>query len=206
MPRPRKTPAEMQAMRERILDTAYAILEESGPNAITSRSIAERLGMAHMSLFTYFDNQAAIISALRGREMARWQHRLAENAARAQREDIRQVVRKHLTFYTELARENPNLYYLAWVAPEESEEHRLAQRVQMMEIVEGLAVLLELGMAEGAFARRDALMAAISVLGMVNVPNILYFSGKVLDPRVRDRMVAEMLPAAMLYLETKKEG
>ena len=57
MPRPKKTEEEIHAMREKILDVTQTILEEDGPEAITSRAIAERLGMSHMSLFTYFENQ-----------------------------------------------------------------------------------------------------------------------------------------------------
>jgi AcrR family transcriptional regulator len=53
MPRPKKTDSERQAMRERILDSALAILREEGPEAITSRAIARRMGLSHMSLFTY---------------------------------------------------------------------------------------------------------------------------------------------------------
>ncbi len=72
MPRPKMTPAQLEATREQILDTALAILQESGPEAITSRAIAERMGVAHMSLYTYFENQAAILRALSTRELARW--------------------------------------------------------------------------------------------------------------------------------------
>lgn len=53
MPRPKKTDVEIQAMREKILDVALAILDEDGPEAITSRAVAERMKVAHMSLFTY---------------------------------------------------------------------------------------------------------------------------------------------------------
>ena len=55
MPRPKKTTVEIESMRGQVLDTAFAILQSEGSEAITSRAIAERLGVAHMSLFTYFN-------------------------------------------------------------------------------------------------------------------------------------------------------
>ena len=61
MPRPKKTHEEKHLMRERILDCANAILQEDGPDAMSSRAIAERMGMAHMSLYTYFVNQRDIL-------------------------------------------------------------------------------------------------------------------------------------------------
>ena len=80
MARPQKTDAEIQAVRERILDTALAILQESGPEALTSRAIARRLNVAHMYLFTYFKNKAAILAAPEG--LDRILNNLVSNAVR----------------------------------------------------------------------------------------------------------------------------
>ena len=68
MPRPKKTPAQLESTREKILDISLSILQKDGPEAVTSRAIAEGLGVAHMSLFTYFDNHAAVVRDVRDRE------------------------------------------------------------------------------------------------------------------------------------------
>jgi AcrR family transcriptional regulator len=83
MPRPKKTEAEIQAMQQRIVETALELLEEGGIGAISSRGIAEHMGIAHMSLFTYFDNQEAILEAVRREIVQRWQTRQAEFIERA---------------------------------------------------------------------------------------------------------------------------
>ena len=109
MPRPKKTDIQLETTRQQILDTALAILQESGPEAITSRAIAERLGMAHMSLYTYFENQAAILRALSQREMMKWRVKQQVFDQRAETEDLVRVVEDLLRFYINFAREKPNL-------------------------------------------------------------------------------------------------
>jgi AcrR family transcriptional regulator len=201
MPRPKKTPTQLEATREQILDTALAILQEQGPEAITSRAIAERMGMAHMSLFTYFKNQAAILAALREREMFKWRAQQDGIEQRAQTEEISKVVQKMLNLYIDFARENPNLYRLAWVMPDVGFESLEENRQRMQATVGQLAGLLKLGMERGEFKPRDPFLAAASVLGMVNTPSILFHTGKLADPLLRDRMVDEVLVAAMTYLK-----
>ncbi len=201
MPRLKKTEAQRQTTREQILDTAYTILQEEGPRALTSRAIAERLGVAHMSLFyTYFENQAAILSALREREVAamRLQQQLLEQ--RAETEDIVQVVKEALELPIRYARENPHLYDLAWVMPDVGGESLEQNRQRMQGTVEQLAGLLKKGMDQGKFVPRDPILGAVTVLGMVNMPYILFLSGKLVDAELRDRMVEETFSAAMRYL------
>ncbi len=200
MPRPKKTDTQIQAMREQILDAAYAILQESGPQALTSRAIAEQLGVAHMGLFTYFENQAAILNALRERELAKMRVQQQALKQRAETEDIVQVVIEALEFPIRYAQESPNLYYLAWVMPEMGGESLEQNRQRMQGTVEQLARLLKKGMDEGKFESRDPVLAAATALGMVNMPYILFLSGKLVDAELRDRMVEETFSAAMRYL------
>ncbi len=203
MPRPKMTPAQLEATREQILDTTLAILQESGPEAITSRAIAERMGVAHMSLYTYFENQAAILRALSKRELAKWRAKQNIFDLRAETEDIIGVVEDLFRFFIAFARENPNLYRVAWVMPEVGGESPEESRQRMQASVGHLANLLQLGMERGVFAFRNPFLAAGTVLAMVNMPYILFHSGKMIDSTLRDQMVEEVLSAALGYL-TKK--
>ncbi len=201
MPRPRKTPAQLESTREKILDMAFSILEEAGPEAVTSRAIAEGLGVAHMSLFTYFENHAAILRSLRERELSRWRAKQQGFEQRATSENIVQVVEDTLRHYIDFAREKPNLYRLAWVMPEVSGETPEESRQRMQATVGHLAGLLQLGMESGVFENREPFLTAGVVLGMVNMPHILFLSGKIVFPDLRDRMVDEVFSAAMQYLK-----
>jgi AcrR family transcriptional regulator len=201
MPRPKKTPAQLESTREKILDIALSILQESGPEAVTSRAIAEGLGVAHMSLFTYFENHAAILRALRERELSKWQAQQQGFEQRATAENIVQVVEDVLRHYIDFARENPNLYRLTWVMPEFGIESPEENRQRTLNTVGHLAGLLQLGMTSGVFENREPLLSAGTVLAIVNTPYILFHSGKLIDPIMRDRMVEEMFSAAMGYLK-----
>lgn len=203
MPRPKKTPAQLESTRELILDVALAILQEQGPEAITSRAIAERMGVAHMALYTYFENQAAILHALRQREMAKWHASQQVFNQRSETEDIPAVVEDLLRFFISFARENPNLYRIAWVMPEVGGETPEENRQRMQATVGQLATLLQKGMRSGVFEPRNPFLAASTVLAMVNTPYILFHSGKLVDPVLRDQMVDELLLAALGYLKRK---
>ncbi|MBK9782167.1 MAG: TetR/AcrR family transcriptional regulator [Anaerolineales bacterium] len=203
MPRPKKTPAQLEATREKILDVALSILQESGPEALTSRAIAEDLGVAHMSLFTYFENHAAILRALRERELSKWQAQQQVFEQRATPENIVQVVEDVLRLYIDFARENPNLYRLAWVMPEFGIESPEENRQRTLNTVGHLAGLLQLGMASGVFENREPLLSAGTALAMVNTPYILFHNGRLADPTMRDRMVDEVFSIIMNYLKKK---
>ncbi len=203
MPRPKKTATEIQAMREKILDVTQAILKEDGPDAITSRAIAKRLGMSHMSLFTYFENQAAIVSALRNRMLSNWSSVFEKIKERASTEDIPQLVEELLGILVTYAKENPNIYRMGWVVPDKGNEYLEEGLQKKLIAADPLADLLIIGMERGDFAQRDPLVAATTALGMVNMPFILFHNGRIDDPVFRDRMVEEVLLAAMQYLNAK---
>ncbi|MDQ4084801.1 MAG: TetR/AcrR family transcriptional regulator C-terminal domain-containing protein [Actinomycetota bacterium] len=51
--------------REAILDGAVSLLDERGPAALTMRSLAERLGVRPMALYTYFASKDQLLDAAR---------------------------------------------------------------------------------------------------------------------------------------------
>lgn len=203
MPRPKKTPAQLESTREKILDISLSILQKDGPEAVTSRAIAEGLGVAHMSLFTYFENHAAILRALRERELSKWQAQQQDFEQRANSKNILQVVEGVLRHYIDFARENPNLYRLAWVMPEIGIESSEENRLRTLNTVGHLASLLKLGMEAGVFENREPLLAAGTALAMVNTPFILFHNGRLADLIMRDRVVEEVFSATMGYLKKK---
>lgn len=201
MPRPKKTTAEIETTRDRILDIALAILQESGPDALTSRAIAERMGVAHMSLYTYFENQSAILQTLTSREMAKWRATQQNFLQRAETEDINTIVEELLLFTISFARENPNLYRMAVVYPETGMESQEENHLRMQTTVGQLAGIIQLGMERGVFKSRNPFLAAATVWAMINTPYILFHTGKIKDPVMREQMMNEIMDAALGYLK-----
>ena len=67
--KPKKQPSariaqKRQQVKREILDSAQAILSESGPEAVTLASVAGRLGMTKQSLYHYFASKEALIRGL----------------------------------------------------------------------------------------------------------------------------------------------
>ena len=201
MPRPKQTTEEREAMRERILDAAHALLLEQGPEALSIRVIAERVGVSHMVLYTYFENHEALVYALRARlreEREAWR---AEALRRAETGDVAAVMRESLARYTTMANEHPALYTFLWVQPvaPDADGHEAPHR-PFQGNIRYLTQLVQLGIARGVFAPRDATVAAGLVFTMIHAPLLFYYSGRLSDPHLRDRLSAEALDAAMDYL------
>jgi AcrR family transcriptional regulator len=64
-PAGRGRPGPRRALTENeILDAAFSLLDEGGPNAASVRGIAARVGVAPNAVYTYFPDKAAVIKAL----------------------------------------------------------------------------------------------------------------------------------------------
>ena len=201
MPRPKKTPEEIQVMREKIQSTAIEILQDEGFHAVTSRSIAAKLGMSHMSLFTYFENQLEIFSSMANGYMERINTHLDTFVERAKKEDILPLVEETWQCLLEFILQNPALHRLTWST---FGAESIDTNPGNDGIISRLAKLLVIGMERGAFEHRNPQLAAITFIGCLNMPFVLHHTGKVQDISLRDQLVDEGLVAAIRYLEKKK--
>ena len=66
-----------------------------------------------------------------------------------------------------------------------------------------LANLLDSGMAQGEFITNDPQLTANILLGMENMPFMVYHNDRIDDPEFRDRMVEEVCIIVMNYLKGK---
>lgn len=61
----------MKVDRQRILDTALELLNEVGIDALSTRAIAQRLGVQQPALYWHFKNKRALLDAMNGEILAR---------------------------------------------------------------------------------------------------------------------------------------
>ena len=201
MPRPKQTEEEREAMRERILDAAHELLMEQGPVALSTRVIADRLGVSHMVLYTYFENHDALSHALRARLREEREATRAEALRRAETGDVAAVMRESLARYATMAKEHPALYTFLWVQPVSPGGAWLKQPNRPFEgNIRYLAQLAQLGMARSIFVERDPIVAAGVAFATVHAPLLFYYSGRLTDESLRDRLSAEALDVAIRYL------
>ena len=92
-PRRRLSPAESRAAA---LDAARDLLLESGPQAVTLKAVAGRIGRTHANLLHHFGSAAGLQSALAGRISAQVTAQIADAVERARNgeADTREIVDK----------------------------------------------------------------------------------------------------------------
>ncbi|MFM2032213.1 MAG: hypothetical protein RLZZ297_978 [Chloroflexota bacterium] len=200
MPRPKKTEAEKAAMRQRILDCTEAILRAHGPEALSSRAIAERLGMAHMSLFTYFENQQDILQTLVERDTVKLIAEIDEIETRMSPQAFPAIIDEILAFMVVYATEYPNMYRLAWVSPHMGYESHEQNQQRVDNIANRLGGVLKYGMDCGALPHRDPYVCALTIMTMVNSPFFMLYSGKYADLAATMVISREVIACARAYL------
>ena len=196
MPRAKRTEQEIEAMRGRILDATLELLRQDGLEGISIRKIADRIGVSHMLLYSYFDNRAAIIQSLREREFEQMEAFCAESLRRAETGDALVQVRESLGQFIEISREHPMLYQVAW-------RRATSWRVDSQNvtaILEHLSQLIQLCIKRGQCIGRDPALAAVMVFGIVNGTLMLYHSLPALGQTAIAELEREVIEAAMTYL------
>lgn len=83
MPRKPLTEAEKAVVREKAAVAARRIMDEQGAEKATIRAIAKEVGMSAMSLYTYFENKADIVTYLQVQAVDELSDELSTAAAEA---------------------------------------------------------------------------------------------------------------------------
>jgi AcrR family transcriptional regulator len=196
VPRAKRTEQGIKAMRGRILDAALALLQQEGLEGVSIRKIADRIGVSHMLLYSYFDNRGAIIQSLRERGFEQMEAFCAESLGRAETGDALVQVRQSLGWFIQISNEQPMLYQLAW-------RRATSWRVDsqnVIRILEHLSRLIQLCIERRQCIERDPTLAAVMVFSIVNGTLILYHNISAIDLTAQARLETEMIEAAITYL------
>jgi AcrR family transcriptional regulator len=97
----------------RILDAAAALLDEVGPEALTTSTIAARAGVSVGSLYQYFPDKHAVVEALARRAFGRFSARLDRVRARSWQAAVDDVIDAYVAF----ARDEPGFLVLSFGGP-----------------------------------------------------------------------------------------
>jgi AcrR family transcriptional regulator len=198
MPRSKRTNEEIEAMRERILDATLALLRQEGLEGVSIRKIADRVGVSHMLLYSYFENRAEIVQSLRERGLREVQAFFAESLRRAETGDALVQLRESLRRFIKLSREHPMVYQLAW-----RRDVSLPPDPQnVASILSHLSQLIRLCIQRGQCSERDHRLAGVMAFSLVNGTLMLYYSLPAVGQTAQAELEREVLEAAMTYLTT----
>jgi AcrR family transcriptional regulator len=219
MPRPKLTEEEISAMREAILEGAFRILQEQGPEGLSIRAIAERIGVSHMVLYSYFENRDEIFTALRN--YARLHHlaRHQEALARAQAGASREVMRETLESYVRFSRERPHAFNFIWGGrrwgghphergrppgtPERRRHSHPPHPGGFHEELSFLEQLITLGIEQGVFIEHDPSIAALMTTSMIIGPLLISQMPGLSSEENKRKLESEAIETTMRYLTGK---
>jgi AcrR family transcriptional regulator len=183
-------------MRGRILDAALELLQQDGPEGVSIRKIADRIGVSHMLLYSYFENRAAILQALRDRGFKEMESFCSASLRRAESGDALAEVRKLLGQFITISHERPVIYQLAW-------RRDLSLRTDPRTVTTSLVALsrlIQLCMERGQCIERDPALAAVVAFSMVNGTLALYHNLSAIGETAQTGLETEIIEAAMTYL------
>jgi len=107
MPRKPLTEDEKSVVREKAAVAARRIMDEHGAEKVTIRGIAKEVGMSAMSLYTYFENKADIVTYLQVQAVAELSAEMTTAASAANGPDtlVAALGRSYIAFAEEKAGE-----------------------------------------------------------------------------------------------------
>jgi AcrR family transcriptional regulator len=133
-----------------ILATTASLIEEVGPEGVTMRAVAERIGYSATTIYLYFENKERLLNEAVNRAFD-W---FADRLERAQDEALPAArIRQAARAYLDWGLDNPGMYrlmfewgYLGDISPESVFARRASWRRSRS--------LIEFGVSQGTF-RRD---------------------------------------------------
>jgi AcrR family transcriptional regulator len=144
---------------ERMLDAAAELLDELGPDALSTSAIAARAGVSVGSLYQFFPDKQAVAEALARRSFERFSAELVEIAAGSWEDVVDQVIDTYVAF----SRTEPGFQVLSFGGPLGNQHMLDPDEDNNAVVAAGLAALvrldLPLDVMRNAVEVGDALIA-----------------------------------------------
>lgn len=113
------TPADLKA---RLLSEALVLIKRSGPQALTMREVATRVGVSPMAAYRHFANKDAILAAVAEQGFIRLDTKLKKAAARHLSEPLK-ALQSLVIEYVRFAKARPH-YFALMFGPEIANKDR----------------------------------------------------------------------------------
>lgn len=190
--------------RAELVAAAHAIVKDEGYESLTIRKLADRVGLATMSVYSYFADKQAILMALAEDSF----EELARRSERRRTEDPLQTLKAGLEEYVSFAIENPNEYRTIFMTPQihdnapEKFEELEASNPAFQSMLKAIRGCIEIGKLSGD-ARAIATILWTVTHGAVSLvltfplypfgdPNV--YAGRVVDLTLDAIMRTEIAP------------
>jgi AcrR family transcriptional regulator len=180
--------------RERIVDEALRIVTEDGPDGVTIRALAQRLGLSAGSIYTYFRSKDELLQQVAAQGFERL---MASAMGASEIPDPREAMLEGGRRYLAFAMENPALYRLMFqemdVSPVRSEPPMPVPGRALYDLYRDLyARAVEAGtVRDGGDPEMQTLIGWSAVHGFA----MLALSGRLPPPRMPDAELTQIRDA-----------
>jgi AcrR family transcriptional regulator len=148
-------------VRQRWIDEALRLIEESGPGALTTRKVAERAGTTTMGLYTEFKSLAGLVAAVVDEGFLRLTNELERVATS---EDAIADLWLVAVAYLRFARRQPDLYAVMFgTASLGGYKRRGRELLQGLRAFEINVAVVRRAMSQRRFAEGDPWLAATAI-------------------------------------------
>jgi len=202
MPRKKQSKEQVEEMQNQILDATELLLDEIQPEEISIRRIAEKVGVSHMAIYTYFRDRDDLLQALISRQEERLSRRFEKVLQSSRSEDFIFNLKGALRDYMNQAKAKPRLFKLLWALPIKK-ENGFSSKVNLEDQMNPLINYVKDGQQKDVFQKKDPRLVAMTLLSILNAPLFLCHLGRLSDAKLRDRLIDESLEVAMEYITAK---
>jgi AcrR family transcriptional regulator len=193
----KKRPYHHGDVRQTVIDTAMAMLDEEGDWQFTLREVARRAGFSHAAPYKHFSDKAALLTeiALIGFDRLRTALQAAQSMSSG---DVAADLARMSEAYLAFGQANPALYQLMFGAEvaNGSDLHLDARALGAFGV---LIDLLERGQAAGVIRKRPVRGQAAACWAQLHGLTMLTLDGLLLPEKVGDNAIEAAL-------ETLREG
>ena len=206
MARPKNSPEKIELMRNKMMDAVIELFDDVSPNKVSIRMIAEKVGVSHMVFYTYFEDREELMNSLIDRQQKRIDQHFEGLLEKSQKEPVIDVLKTVLHNYSETAHNHPKIYSLFWLTPREEGKgkNKVHSYKHLEPSLDNIAQLLKLGMDKGEFIQRDPMLAAHTVMSIMNAPLLLHRCGKKPAQYTCKQILDETISAVFAYLTKEK--
>jgi AcrR family transcriptional regulator len=165
-------------LKEDAVLTALDMVEKEGPDAITLRELAGRIGASRTAIYRHFESKEALIQAVITAGFERFDAYFADFFS-AEEPDILSRFSKMGRAYLSFATENPQLYRLLFgeKAQQEREEVCDFADIDRPSGFNALVRLIETGQRQQLFREGDTFVMAAAVWSMIHGLSSLIIDG-----------------------------
>jgi AcrR family transcriptional regulator len=161
--RTRNRRGEGARLREEILDAARTLIEDSGEQAVSLRSVARQVGIAAPSIYAHFPDREAIVSALVDEAFDELSA-VVTSATDAASGPVAKL-RAACAAYMDFAMRRPNRYQLAFASRESNAIPRDSATRAFALLVNAVAACIEAGMSTSTNPFADATAIWVAMHG-----------------------------------------